>query len=156
MSGGVDALSGRSGGLPLPGGRKGRYTGIISHERPAGCSGSPAVLGKTLRPVTLRPPSFAGGCPCQNILLTGFVAGGAAEIRHREGVDRITNILSLSDNESCGSRSICPVVFFFHRDADSITGSGGANCNVFPIYACEAGIAGGVSSRCCAYRWRWR
>ena len=64
------------------------------HERLAGCSGSPAVVGQPLRPVTLRPPPFAEGSPCQNILVFRIVSDVTARLRHRVYVDRVTKLLS--------------------------------------------------------------
>jgi len=63
-------------------------------KRLAGCSGSPAAIGQPLRPVTLRPPSFAGGSPCQNTLMPGIVANGMARLRHRDCVDHVTEYLN--------------------------------------------------------------
>ena len=72
----------------------------------AGCSGSPAVIGQPLRPVTLRPPPFAEGSPCQNILVPGIVAVTSVRFRHRDYVDGVTEPLSLiqpssSTNVNC-------------------------------------------------------
>ena len=72
----------------------GNHAGAKAHERLAGCSGSPAVIGQPLRPVTLRPPPFAGGSPCQNILMSGIVAADAIRLRHTIFVDPVTNYLS--------------------------------------------------------------
>ena len=70
------------------------------YKRLAGCSGSPAAIGQPLRPVTLRPPSFAGGSPCQNTLMPGIIADGMARLRHRDYVDHVTEYLNAT--ATCG------------------------------------------------------
>jgi hypothetical protein len=76
------------------------------YKRLAGCSGSPAAIGQPLRPVTLRPPSFAGGSPCQNTLMPGIIADGMARLRHRDYVDHVTEYLNAT--ATCGDiRQTC-------------------------------------------------
>ena len=81
----------------------GNHAGAKAHERLAGCSGSPAVIGQPLRPVTLRPPPFAEGSPCQNILVSRILAGFPARFRHKVCVDPVTKILSVTQDIFRGS-----------------------------------------------------
>lgn len=103
---GIDIIIGRRGCFPCRTAVTDNRARAKICKRLAGCSGSPAAIGQALRPVTLRPPSFAGGSPCQNTLMPGIVADGMARLRHRDYVDHVTEYLNAT--ATCGGiRQTC-------------------------------------------------